>query len=211
MDKELCFVSARLGREWDIVIKRLYTANSFQCGLGSILCARLYCHVLTCTCFSYQRRGPERLYLEPPAAGPAGLCPCSLWSRHGRTSRSTACACWLQEGKGQEKKHHLHLFVFYHLSLRSGLNMQLRDVRWVRMTEWKQKLFCCVDVIPLWLMCCFFFFFFFFLADRTADGSLRVRGKLFPFSFTWLVWLWKVSVQNTTNKQKKLLNKRINL
>lgn len=44
---------------------------------------------------SYLHREPERLYPEPPVEGPAAPCPCSLWSRHGRTSLSTACVCWL--------------------------------------------------------------------------------------------------------------------
>lgn len=44
---------------------------------------------------SYQHKEPERLYPEPPVEGPAAPCPCSPWSRRGRTSLSTACVCWL--------------------------------------------------------------------------------------------------------------------
>lgn len=83
------------------------------------LCCMWMCwHVSACTRFSYQRRGPERPYPERPAAGPAGPCPCSLWSRHGKMSRSTACACWLRKEEGQERKRHLH-----HLSSCSNLKV----------------------------------------------------------------------------------------
>lgn len=33
-------------------------------------------------------------------------------------------------------------------------------------------------------------------AGRTANGSLGVTEKWFSFNLTWLVWLWKVSLQN---------------
>lgn len=75
------------------------------------LCSRCFT-LCVCegVCFSYQQRAPGHPCLERPAEGPAAPCPCSLWSHHGRTSQSTACACWLWK---RQNKVHFTVFPFF--------------------------------------------------------------------------------------------------
>lgn len=67
-----------------------------------------------CVCVTYQRRELERPCQEPPEGGPAGPCPCSLWSLHGRMSLSTACVCSLLEGKRRKTFTLTSSYISYH-------------------------------------------------------------------------------------------------
>lgn len=67
-----------------------------------------------CVCITYQRRELERPCQEPPEGGPAGPCPCSLWSLHGRMSLSTACVCSLLEGKRRKTFTLTSSYISYH-------------------------------------------------------------------------------------------------
>lgn len=122
-----------------------------------MLCLWMYWHLSACTRFSYLRRGPEHPYPERPAAGPAGPCPCSLWSRHGRMSRSTACACWLRKEEGQERKRQLH-----HLSSCSNPNIAAvaSELRLCEReddgTKSGNSSVALVSCLCLWWMCWFF-------------------------------------------------------
>lgn len=170
-----------------------------------MLCVWVYCHVLACTCFSYQRRGPGRPYLEPLVAGPAGPCPCSLWSRHGRRSRSTACACWLQEKGRDRRRNAIYILLFFIdcISLTAaaeGSEMSQND-----RTKTEALLLCwCHAFVSDW---CAVFFFLLQLTGQLME-VLRWRRNDFHLHFTWLAWLWKVSFQNTTNLKKKNSFKR---
>lgn len=67
-----------------------------------------------CVCVTYQHRELERPCQEPPEGGPAGPCPCSLWSLHGRMSLSTACVCSLLEGKRRKTFTLTSSYISYH-------------------------------------------------------------------------------------------------
>lgn len=157
-------------------------------------------HAPLCHCvvllLSYQHKEPERLYPEPLVEGPAAPCPCSPWSRHGRTSLSTACVCWLWKRRSKLINFFCildFLLAEYWQGTKSSLQSQERCLCQMEKDKSAERrllfLFFLLNTVlsscrPQWLMSqCF-------AADRGTNAGLRVKIVKNVLISAWL-YIWQ--------------------